>query len=492
MQIMSAGYKKLVGSLTLAASLAMVGGIPTVQAQEQAAPAPSVVLPDFSSIVEATEKSVVNIRTTESVQVRRMGGGGPGNDPYDLFRWFFGPDFMPPGATPRQPAPAPEPQERIVPRGVGSGFIISDDGYVLTNNHVIADANDIFVTLTDGKEYKASVVGTDERTDVALIKIEGKDLTPLKIGSPAQLKKGQWVLAIGSPFGLDSTVTVGIVSAINRDTGDYLPFIQTDVAVNPGNSGGPLINLNGEVVGMNSQIISRSGGFMGISLAIPIDEVMNVVEQLKAHGKVTRGRIGVQITQVSDDVAKALGLADNKGALVSNVESEGPADAAGIRSGDVILRFGDRKIEQMSDLPRIVGATKPGETVPIEVWRKGKVVTLKTKVDEMPSASTATAPTGSNDATPSVDRLGLRVSETNEAQRSSLGIEGGVAVVEATGVAATAGLARGDLIVRVNDQDIEGPDHYKKVVEALDSSKAAALLVVRGSSSQWVLVTPTK
>ena len=200
----------------------------------------------------------------------------------------------------------------------------------------------------------------------------------------------------------------------------------------------------------------------------------------------------MQITQVSDDVAKALGLADNKGALVSNVESEGPADAAGIRSGDVILRFGDRKIEQMSDLPRIVGATKPGETVPIEVWRKGKVVTLKTKVDEMPSASTATAPTGSNDATPSVDRLGLRVSETNEAQRSSLGIEGGVAVVEATGVAATAGLARGDLIVRVNDQDIEGPDHYKKVVEALDSSKAAALLVVRGSSSQWVLVTPTK
>src|SRR5690606_13485928 len=369
MQIMSAGYKKLVGSLTLAASLAMVGGIPTVQAQEQAAPAPSVVLPDFSSIVEATEKSVVNIRTTESVQVRRMGGGGPGNDPYDLFRWFFGPDFMPPGATPRQPAPAPEPQERIVPRGVVSGFIISDDGYVLTNNHVIADANDIFVTLTDGKEYKASVVGTDERTDVALIKIEGKDLTPLKIGSPAQLKKGQWVLAIGSPFGLDSTVTVGIVSAINRDTGEYLPFIQTDVAVNPGNSGGPLLNLNGEVVGMNSQIISRSGGFMGISLAIPIDEAMRVADQLRATGKVTRGRIGVQISEVGKDVAEAIGLPRAEGALVSNVEADGPAADAGVKPGDVITSFHGEAIKRWSDLPRIVGETKPGTRADMEVWR---------------------------------------------------------------------------------------------------------------------------
>src|SRR5690606_29276169 len=279
------------------------------------------------------DPAVVNVRTTATGPGRGMGPGG--NDPYELFRWFFGPDFQPPGmpGMPRRNAPQPAPQERTVPRGVGSGFIISEDGYILTNNHVVAGANGIFVTMTDGKEHNAKIIGTDPRTDVALIKIDVDGLVPLPIGDSKTLKKGQWVLAIGSPFGLESTATAGIISAINRDTGDYLPFIQTDVAVNPGNSGGPLINLNGEVVGMNSQIISRSGGFMGISLAIPIDEVINVVEQLKAHGKVTRGRIGVQITQVSDDVAKALGLADNKGALVSNVESQGPADVAGIRSG---------------------------------------------------------------------------------------------------------------------------------------------------------------
>ena len=467
MQIMSTGYKKLAGSLTLvAAGMAFAGVAPVAHAQESASAAPAVVLPDFSSIVEKTEKSVVNIRTTESVRVRRsMGGGGPGssNDPYDLFRWFFGPDFMPPGVNPRQQGPStPEPQERIVPRGVGSGFIISEDGYVLTNNHVVADANDIFVTLTDGKEYKATVVGTDDRTDVALIKIEGENLAPLTIGNPADLKKGQWVLAIGSPFGLDSTVTVGIVSAINRDTGDYLPFIQTDVAVNPGNSGGPLLNLNGEVVGVNSQIVSRSGGFMGISLAIPIDEVMNVVEQLKAHGKVTRGRIGVQITQVSDDVAKALGLSNNKGALVSNVEPEGPAAKAGIRSGDVILRFGDKKIEQMSDLPRIVGASQPGDSVEVEVWRKGKSTTVRATVDEMPSATSVASATLPHETTPAVDRFGVRVASLSAAERKDAGVESGVVVVEATGVAASAGLTQGDLIVRVNDQDVNSPDQYKK------------------------------
>ena len=227
-----------------------------------------------------------------------MGGG---NDPYELFRWFFGPDFQPPGQqspTPRQRPQPSQPEERTVPRGVGSGFFISEDGYILTNNHVVVDATDIYVTLTDGREFKAKVIGTDERTDVALIKVEAKGMTPLVIGDPKKLKKGQWVLAIGSPFGLDSTVTSGIVSAIGRDTGEYLPFIQTDVAVNPGNSGGPLINLDGEAVGINSQIISRSGGFMGISLAIPIDEAMRVVDQLRATGKVTRGRVGVQIGEV--------------------------------------------------------------------------------------------------------------------------------------------------------------------------------------------------
>src|SRR5690606_16730607 len=254
------------------------------------------------------DPAVVNVRTTATGPGRGMGPGG--NDPYELFRWFFGPDFQPPGmpGMPRRNAPQPAPEERTVPRGVGSGFFISEDGYILTNNHVVSEATDIYVTLTDGREFKAKVVGTDERTDVALIKIDATGMPAMPIGNPKELRKGQWVLAIGSPFGLESTVTAGIVSAIGRDTGDYLPFIQTDVAVNPGNSGGPLIDLQGRVVGINSQIVSRSGGFMGISLAIPIDEAMRVVDQLKEHGKVSRGRIGVQIGVVSDDVAKAIGL----------------------------------------------------------------------------------------------------------------------------------------------------------------------------------------
>ncbi|WP_373848996.1 trypsin-like peptidase domain-containing protein, partial [Achromobacter insuavis] len=298
---------------------------PVSHAQTPAAetPTPTVALPDFTSIIEKADPAVVNIRTTATVPIRGVGPGG--NDPAELFRWFFGPDFQPPGQqspNPRQRPQPQQPEERTVPRGVGSGFFISDDGYIMTNNHVVSDATDIYVTLTDGREFKAKVIGTDERTDVALIKIEAKDMTPLVIGDPKKLKKGQWVLAIGSPFGLDSTVTSGIVSAIGRDTGEYLPFIQTDVAVNPGNSGGPLINLAGEVVGINSQIISRSGGFMGISLAIPIDEAMRVVDQLRATGKVTRGRVGVQIGEVGKDVAEAIGLPKAEGALVSSVEAD--------------------------------------------------------------------------------------------------------------------------------------------------------------------------
>src|SRR5699024_611170 len=291
-------------------------------------------LPDFTQIVEETESSVVNIRTTESVPVRS--GHGFDGDPYDFFRWFFGPDAAP-DRGPQQPHQ--EPEEQIVARGVCSGFVKSDDGYILTNNHVVADAQDIYVTFVDGEEYSAEVVGTDARTDVALSKMDAKRLQQLPIGDYKELKKGEWVLAIGSPFGLDATVTVGVVSAINRDTGDYLPFIQTDVAVNPGNSGGPLLNTQGEVVGVNAQIVSRSGGFMGISLAIPIDEAMDIVDHLKEHGKVTRGRIVVQITNVDDEVAKAIGLDSHKGALVSHIEEDGPAAKAGVRSGDVILEF---------------------------------------------------------------------------------------------------------------------------------------------------------
>jgi serine protease Do len=347
--------------------------------------------------------------------------------------------------------------------------------------------------MTSGKEYKAKIIGTDARTDVALLKIDAKDLTPLPIGDSTKLKKGQWVLAIGSPFGLDSTVTSGIVSAINRDTGDYLPFIQTDVAVNPGNSGGPLIDLAGQVVGVNSQIISQSGGFMGISLAIPIDEVMRVVEQLKAHGKVTRGRIGVQIGPVSDEVGKAIGLAKAEGAMVSNVEQGGPADEAGVRSGDVIIKFDGKAITHMTDLPRIVGATKPGTRVPMEVWRKGKAVTVQVKVGDMPAAENETESAEPEAAKPApVDVLGLKVTAVPEAVRSKQKFSGGVQVAEVEEPAATAGLAPGDIILTVNDTDVTGPEQYAKLVAGLNKSRAAALLVMRGDQSQWVTVTPGK
>jgi serine protease Do len=485
--------KRLIACATasLLVACAAIGGVGNAQTTA----VPTLSVPDFTQVVAKTEGSVVNIRTTEAVPMRNPAMGPNSNDPYEMFRWFFGPDFAPPGAPgPRQrnTPPAPE-QERTVPRGVGSGFIISDDGYILTNNHVVAKSNGIFVTLTSGKEYKAKIIGTDPRTDVALIKIDAKGLVPLPIGDSTKLKKGQWVLAIGSPFGLDSTVTSGIVSAINRDTGDYLPFIQTDVAVNPGNSGGPLIDLAGQVVGVNSQIISQSGGFMGISLAIPIDEVMRVVEQLKAHGKVTRGRIGVQIGPVSDDVAKAIGLEGAKGAMVSNVEQGGPAAEAGIRSGDVIIKFEGKEIAHMTDLPRIVGATKPGKRVPMEVWRKGKSVTLQVKVGEMPSADAEaeSAKPEAPKATPA-DILGLKVTEVAEAARGKLDTKGGVQVAEVAGPAAAAGLAVGDIIVTINDVDITGPEQYAKVVSGLDKSRAAALLVVREDQSQWVTITPGK
>ncbi len=478
-------------SASLMLAFSTLGGVVSAQT----APIPTLTVPDFTAVVSKTEASVVNIRTTESVPVRNPALGPNGNDPYDMFRWFFGPDFVPPGVPgPRQRnAPTPQDKERTVPRGVGSGFIISSDGYILTNNHVVAKSNGIFVTMTSGKEYKAKIIGSDARTDVALLKVDAKDLPPLPIGDSNKLKKGQWVLAIGSPFGLDSTVTSGIISAINRDTGDYLPFIQTDVAVNPGNSGGPLIDLAGQVVGVNSQIVSQSGGFMGISLAIPIDEVMRVVEQLKAHGKVTRGRIGVQIGPVSDEVGKAIGLSKAEGAMVSNVEQGGPAAEAGIRSGDVITKFDGKSITHMTDLPRIVGATKPGKRVPMEVWRKGKTVTLQVKVGEMPAAENETGTTQPEapKAAPA-DILGLRVVEVPDAVRSKLNISGGVQLAEVEDPAATAGLAPGDIILTINDTDITGPDQYAKLVAGLDKSRAAALLVMRGDQSQWVTVTPEK
>lgn len=481
--------KTLIG---IALGLSMAFSSLAVHANDTANTINQVYLPDFTTIVPKVEGSVVNIRTTEAIKVRQPGAGRSG-DPYDLFKWFFGPDEFPHGLEPQNRGNnPPTDEERTVPRGVGSGFIISEDGYIITNNHVVANSNGIFVTLTSGKEHKAKIIGADERTDIALIKIEAKDLPALPIGDSNALKKGQWVLAIGSPFGLESTVTTGIVSAINRDTGDYLPFIQTDVAVNPGNSGGPLINLDGQVVGVNSQIVSRSGGFMGISLAIPIDEAMRVVEQLKATGKVSRGRIGVQITDVSDDVATALGLDKAKGALVSKVEPDGPAASAGVKSGDVIIQFNGTDIDKMSDLPRIVGNTKPGKKSELLVWRKGKSVKLKVKVGEMPTETTAQAQTDDTQQQSQVDMLGLSVQELTEQQQKQNDVDGGVIIAQAQDPALSAGLTKGDIIAMVNDQDITSPEQYNKLVSKLPNDKPVALLVMRDNQSQWIIVTPQK
>ncbi|MGE8611792.1 MAG: DegQ family serine endoprotease [Achromobacter veterisilvae] len=489
MTVSNAFFRRFLAAAALGVTMAVA------QAPAAHAESPGVMLPDFTSIVEKADPAVVNIRTTATVPVRGMGPGG-GNDPYELFRWFFGPEFQPPGGggapTPRQ-RPQPQPEERTVPRGVGSGFFISEDGYILTNNHVVVDATDIYVTLTDGREFKAKVIGTDERTDVALIKIEAKDMTPLVIGDPKKLKKGQWVLAIGSPFGLDSTVTSGIVSAIGRDTGEYLPFIQTDVAVNPGNSGGPLINLDGEVVGINSQIISRSGGFMGISLAIPIDEAMRVVDQLRATGKVTRGRVGVQIGEVGKDVAEAIGLPKAEGALVSSVEAEGPAEQAGVQPGDVILKFNNEPIKRWSDLPRIVGETKPGTRADMQVWRKGKTLTLSVKVGEIPTEKTpAAGKPGAAPAPEATNALGLGVADVPADVQKKLRIKGGVQVKVAEGAAAKAGLQEGDIVLALNDTDVTGAKQFGELVSKLDKGRAAGLLVRRGDQTQWVAVPASK
>jgi serine protease Do len=452
-------------------------------------------LPDFTELVEQVGPSVVNIRTLEKATNRQSQGGNADEEMQELFRRFFGQPFPGQPNTPRQQRPNRPQQEEEQPRGVGSGFILTADGFIMTNAHVVEGADQVLVTLPDKREFKARIVGVDKRSDVAVVKVEATGLPVVKIGDVNRLKVGEWVMAIGSPFGLDNSVTAGIVSAKQRDTGDYLPFIQTDVAINPGNSGGPLINMRGEVVGINSQIYSRSGGFMGISFAIPIDEAIRVSEQLRTSGRVQRGRIGVQIDQVSKDVAESLGLAKAQGALVRSVEAGSPADKAGVEAGDIITRFEGKPIEKSADLPRMVGSVKPGSKASLTVWRRGSSKELQVVVGEVEPDKTvqkAAAPAEKPPASNAAQFLGFSVSELTDAQRQELKLRGGVRVETVAEPATRAGLREGDIVMAVANTEIKNVKEFEAVLARLDKTKPVAILLRRGEWAQYTLIRPLK
>ncbi len=446
-------------------------------------------LPDFTDLVDQVGPSVVNIRTVEKASGR---GNASGMDE-EMLEFFkrFG---VPIPNMPRQQKPSkPQQDEEAQPRGVGSGFILTADGFVMTNAHVVEGADEVIVTLTDKREFKARIVGADKRTDVAVVKIEATGLPAVKVGDVSRLRVGEWVMAIGSPFGLENTVTAGIVSAKQRDTGDYLPFIQTDVAINPGNSGGPLINMRGEVVGINSQIYSRSGGFMGISFAIPMDEAIRVSEQLRLSGRVTRGRIGVQIGQVSKDVAESIGLGKAQGALVTGVESGSPADKAGVEAGDIITRFDGKTIEKVADLPRLVGNTKPGSKSTVTVFRRGTSRDLGITIAEIESdkpAVKASAREEKPKASAVAQQVGLMVAEVTEAQKKELKLKGGVLVAAATDAAAKAGLREGDVILSIANTEVSGVKEFEAVLAKVDKGKPINVLYRRGEWAQYALIRP--
>jgi len=456
-------------------------------------------LPDFTDLVDQVGPSVVNIRTVEKV-AQRGSSGEMDEEMQEFFRRFFGqplPGVPRQGPRPNRPQ-QPQEEERERPRGVGSGFILTADGYVMTNAHVVEDASEVLVTLTDKREFKAKIIGADKRTDVAVVKIEATGLPAVKVGDISKLRVGEWVMAIGSPFGLENTVTAGIVSAKQRDTGEYLPFIQTDVAINPGNSGGPLINMRGEVVGINSQIYSRSGGFMGISFSIPIDEAIRVSEQLRTSGRVSRGRIGVQIDQVTKDVAEAIGLGKAQGALVRGVEAGSPGEKAGVEPGDVITKFDGKAIEKPSDLPRLVGNTKPGTKSTLTVFRRGSLRDLSVTIAEIEPDKPAKRATDRDEPAPkpsasaAAKSLGLAVSDLNDAQKKELKLKGGVKVDTSSDAAQRAGLREGDIILAVGNVEVANTREFESAIGKADKSKALSVLFRRGDWAQYALIRPAR
>ena len=430
-------------------------------------------LPDFTDLVDKQGPAVVNVSTTSTAHGGAVQSPVPEDDPfYDFFR-RFGP---------------PQPRDYET-RSLGSGFIVSADGYILTNAHVVDMADEVTVKLNDKREFKAKVIGADKRTDVAVIKIEATGLPAVKIGDPEKLRVGEWVLAIGSPFGFDSTVTAGIVSAKGRSLPqeNYVPFIQTDAAINPGNSGGPLFNIKGEVVGINSQIYSRTGGFMGLSFAIPIDVAMDISNQLRTAGRVSRGRIGVVIQEVTKELAESFGLPKAAGALVNSVEKGGPAERAGIEASDVILKFDGKNIASSSDLPRIVAQSRPGSKVTAQIWRKGASRDVAITVGEMPEEKIAQRP-GRRESKPGnvVARLGLTLSELTVDQRKELGLSGGLLVEDAQGTAAKAGIRRGDVLMAINNLDVKSVEQLTQLLGQFEKARSVALLIRRGDAALYV------
>jgi serine protease Do len=468
--------------------LAQAAGAQTqAQAQNQASnplpsPAPSQaqplvpvqVLPDFADLVERVSPAVVNIRTTERAS----------DAPRGPFRR-------------RAPALPQQPGEEV-PRGEGSGFILSADGYVMTNAHVVEGATEVYVTLTDKREFKAKIVGADERTDVALVKIDATGLPSLKIGDAGRLRVGEWVLAIGSPFGLESTVTAGIVSAKQRETGSDVPFIQTDVAVNPGNSGGPLLNTRGEAVGINSQILSPVGSYVGISFAIPIDEAMRVADQLKATGRVVRGYLGIQPIDVPRELAEEYGLAKGKakGAFVRQVVSGTPADKAGIQPGDVVISVNGKPVDGAVDLRRTLGSLKPGTAITLQCNRRGKLLDFKTSLAELNPQVAAAAERPEAPIEPrtagAAKVWGLSVANLTDAERQALRGANGVRVSAVTGGAEAAGLRAGDVIVAVGTADVTDVKQFEAVVSRLDKTKSLPVTVLRGDWAQFLRIPVLK
>lgn len=475
-------------------ALSLSAGAFVATAPLQPAMAQARALPDFTDLVDQVGPSVVNIRTMEKVVARQPGGQGD-EDMMEFFRRFGIPMPNVPGNPRQVPRQNKPQQEEEQPRGVGSGFILTADGFIMTNAHVVDGADEVLVTLTDKREFKAKIIGTDKRTDVAVVKIEATGLPAVKVGDVSRLRVGEWVMAIGSPFGLESTVTAGIVSAKQRDTGDFLPFIQTDVAINPGNSGGPLINMRGEVVGINSQIYSRSGGFMGISFAIPMDEAVRVSDQLRSSGRVSRGRIGVQIEQVNKDVAESIGLGKSVGAMVRGVEAGSPAEKAGIEAGDIITRFDGKAIEKSSDLPRMVGGTKPGTKSTITVFRRGTSKDLSITIAEV-EADKPSVKTSSRDEKPKASAagqaVGLSVSELTDAQKKELKVKGGVKVDSAVDAAARAGLREGDVILALANVDVLSVKEFEAALAKHDKTKPLPVLIRRGELAQFVIIKPAR